>query len=203
MAPISYGPARGRAASPCLHARPSGIPRADISSVDWGGNFTLVSHRGRPVSTEAFRGKVLVLFFGYTHCPDICGPTLAKLAALQKELGRDAECVQVLFVTVDPQRDIPEQLARFVSAFDPSFIGLRGTAEQIAAVAREYKVGYRRNPASPAAQPTIQHAGSIFVKDGAGRLRLLFQDETPVADMAHDIRLLLKTEPLRPSPDVS
>lgn len=166
----------------------------DVSNVDWGRDFTLVSHQGPPVSTEAFRGKVLILFFGYTHCPDICGPTLAKLAALQKELGPEAERVQVLFVTVDPERDTPEQLRRFVPPFNPRFIGLTGTPDQIAAVARDYKVGYTGNPAEPAASPTIAHSESIFVRDPTGRLRLLFRNEVPMADMAHDIRLLLKSE---------
>ena len=166
----------------------------DVGGVDWGGDFTLVSHEGRPVSTAAFRGKVLILFFGYTHCPDICGPTLAKLAALRKQLGPEAEWVQILFVTVDPERDTPDQLRRFVPRFDPGFIGLTGMPEQIAAVARDYKVGYTGNPAEPAAPPTIAHSGSIFVKDRGGSLRLLFRNETPVADMAHDVRLLLKSE---------
>lgn len=164
----------------------------DVSRVDWGGDFTLVSHRGSPVSTEAFRGKVLILFFGYTHCPDICGPTLAKLAALRKQLGSDAGQVQILFITVDPERDTTGQLARFVSKFDPGFVGLTGTPDQIAAVAREYKVGYMQNPGSPAASPTIRHSGSVFVKDATGKLRLLFKNEMPVADMTHDIRRLLE-----------
>lgn len=175
----------------CSPERPV-IRGTDLSGVDWGGDFTLVSHQGSPVSTAGFRGKVLILFFGYTHCTDICGPTLAKLAALKKRLGPDAGRIQVLFVTIDPEHDTPEQLARFVTAFDPGFIGLTGTPEQIAAVARDYKVGYVSHPAAPAASTAIQHSGSIFVKDGAGKLRLLFKNETPVADMGHDIRQLLK-----------
>ncbi|WP_169924133.1 SCO family protein [Sulfurifustis variabilis] len=166
----------------------------DLSGVDWGRDFTLVSHQRPPVSTEAFRGKVLILFFGYTHCPDICGPTLAKLAALQKELGPEAEHVQVLFVTIDPERDTPEQLRRFVPQFDPRFIGLTGTPEEIAAAAREYKVGYMSHPGSRTASSIIQHSGNVFVKDQRGRPRSLFANETPVVDMAHDVQLLLKSE---------
>jgi len=175
----------------CSPARPA-FRGTDLSGVDWGGDFTLVSQTGEPVSTEAFRGKVLILFFGYTHCTDICGPTLAKLAALQKQLGPDAGRVQVLFVTIDPQHDTPEQLARFLSDFDRRFIGLTGTPDRIAAVARDHKVGYVSKPAATVAPAAIQHSGSVFVKDGTGKLRLLFKNDAPVADMAHDIRQLLK-----------
>ena len=103
----------------------------DISDVEWGGDFELTVHTGERVRFSDSHGKVLILFFGFTRCPDICPPTLTKLALLKKRLGEDADRVQVLFVTVDPEFDTPKQLAAFVPKFDPSFIGLTGTAYEI------------------------------------------------------------------------
>lgn len=164
----------------------------DLSAVDWGGDFALTAHTGERVKASDYRGKVVVMFFGYTHCPDICAPTLQKLALLMKRLGEDANRVQVLFVTVDPRHDTPEQLAGFVPKFHPTFIGLTGTEEEIAAVAREYKAAYHENPQSHAGHVLIDHFGGMMVKDAAGKLRLLFKNDMPVEDMEHDVRLLLK-----------
>lgn len=163
----------------------------EIKGVDWGKDFVLTSHLGRPLSTEEFRGKVVILFFGYTHCPDICAPTLAKLASLRRQLGTDAAQVQVLFVTVDPRHDTPEQLVRFVPNFDPSFIGFTGTPEQVASVARDYKVSYTQAAHLSSSLPLINHSGVMLVKDRSGRPRLLFKNEMSIADMEHDIRRLL------------
>jgi len=165
----------------------------DLGMVEWGKDVTLTAHTGARVSTADFRGKVTVLFFGYTHCPDICAPALTKLAAVRKALGPDAEKVQVLFITVDPQHDTPEQLAAFVPKFDPSFIGLSGTPAEIGAVAAEYKVAYAPTPASMSQQVLIDHSGGMLVKDAAGKLRLLFKNDMPVADMTADLRQLLRT----------
>ena len=164
----------------------------DLSMVDWGKDVTLTAHTGARVSTAVYRGKVTVLFFGYTHCPDICAPTLTKLAAVRKALGADADQVQVLFITVDPKHDTPEQLAKFVPKFDPSFIGLTGTPAEIGAVAAEYKVAYAPAPASMSQQGSIGHSGGMLVKDRAGKLRLLFKNEMSVEDMTADVRQLLK-----------
>lgn len=179
------------AVASCAADRPS-FRGTDISGVPWGKDFTLVSHVGQPISTEEFRGKVLILFFGYTHCPDICAPTLAKLAALRRQLGAESEAVQVLFMTVDPAHDTPDQLRRFVGAFDSTFIGLTGSPEQIDTVAREHKVSYSQGGHASGESPTIDHSGAVLVKDRRGRPRLLFRNEASVADMEHDIRLLLK-----------
>ncbi len=167
----------------------------DISDVEWGGDFELTAHTGERVKFSDFRGKVLILFFGFTRCPDICSPTLTKLALLNERLGEDADRVQVLFVTVDPEHDTPEQLAGFVPKFHPSFIGLTGTAEEIAALAKEYKVAYRLNPRSSSTQTLIDHSGGLMVKDAQGKLRLLIKNHASVDDIEHDIRLLLKEKP--------
>lgn len=176
----------------CTGSTPATFHGTDLSMVDWGKDVTLTAHTGERVSTAAFRGKVTVLFFGYTHCPDICAPTLTKLAAARKALGSDADKVQVLFITVDPKHDTPQQLAKFVPKFDPSFIGLSGTPAEIGAVAAEYKVAYAPTPASMSQQVLIDHSGGMLVKDAAGKLRLLFKNDMPVAEMAADLRQLLK-----------
>lgn len=175
----------------CAPAKPA-FKGTDIGSVNWGGDFTLTAHTGNRVNASDFKGKVLILFFGYTHCPDICAPTLSRLAGLMQKLGVDAERVQVLFVTVDPKHDTVKQLASFVPKFHPAFIGLTGTVSEIGHVAQDYKVAYAENPKSASSQILVDHAGGMLVKDVTGKLRLLFKNDMPMEDMAHDVRQLLK-----------
>ena len=179
------------AAAACTPAKPT-FKGSDITGVEWGGDVELDAHTGKRISTADFRGKLVVVFFGYTHCPDICAPTLAKLAGLRKSLGSDAERVQVFFITVDPAHDTVPQLADFVPKFDPSFIGLTGKPDEIAAAVREYKVVAVPQGAAGSTSVPIDHSGTVFVKDGAGAMRLLWRSDTSVADMEHDVRLLLK-----------
>ncbi|MDH5511649.1 MAG: SCO family protein [Gammaproteobacteria bacterium] len=164
----------------------------DISGVEWGGDFTLTAHTGKPVRASDFTGKVVVMFFGYTHCPDICAPTLVKLDQVLKRLGDDAQNVQVLFITVDPGHDTVKQLAGFVPPFNPSFIGLTGSDKEIAAVAMEYKVAYAANPQAKTGQILVDHSTGILVKDRKGKLRLLVKNSVAVEDLEHDIRVLLR-----------
>jgi protein SCO1/2 len=162
----------------------------DISGVDWGsGDFELTAHTGKPAKATDFQGKVVIMFFGFTHCPDVCPPTMAKLAVLMQRLGDDAKRVQVLFITVDPKNDTVKQLAGFVPQFNPTFIGLTGTDKEIAAVASEYKVAYGKNPKNPT---LVDHSTGILVKDAKGKLRLLVKNDVPVEDLEHDVRVLLK-----------
>jgi protein SCO1/2 len=161
----------------------------DISGVDWGGDFELTAHSGQRLRLSNLHGKVIILFFGYTHCPDICAPTLVRLAQLSKQLGEDRRRMQVVFVTVDPKHDSVAQLAGFVPKFDPAFIGLTGSDQEIAAVARDYKVAFA--PSSQSATQ-VDHSGGLMVKDAQGKLRLLFRNDMAVEDMAHDVRQLLR-----------
>lgn len=165
---------------------------ADISGVPWGGDFTLTAHTGKPVKVSDFTGKVVVMFFGYTHCPDVFAPTLVKLDQAVKRLGADASQVQVLFITVDPAHDTVAQLAGFVPKFNPSFIGLTGSEAQIAAVASDYKVAYAKNPKAKPGEILVDHATGILVKDKQGKVRLLVKNDVSVADLEHDVRLLLR-----------
>jgi protein SCO1/2 len=176
----------------CTPAKPT-FKGTDVTGIGWGGDLTLQAHTGNRVSTGDFQGKLVIVFFGFSHCPDICSPTLAKLAGLRKALGPEADRVQVVFVTVDPARDTVEQLAGFLPKFDPTFVGLTGSPEEIADAAREYKVAYTSpSDTGHGHHAMIGHSGTMFVKDKTGKLRLLWNNDVSVADMEHDLRLLLK-----------
>jgi protein SCO1/2 len=175
----------------CAPPKPA-FKATDISGVDWGGDFELTAHTGTRMRVSGFRGKVVVMFFGYTHCPDVCAPTLAKLDQAVKRLGDDARHVQVLFITVDPEHDTVRQLAGFVPRFNPSFIGLTGSDDEIAAVASAYKVAYGKNPASGPGQTLVDHTTGILVLDATGKPRLLVKNDVAVDDLVHDLELLLK-----------
>ena len=133
-----------------------------------------------------------MLFFGFTHCPDACPTTLAELAAVAKELGPDAERMQVLIVTVDPERDTPEALRQYVPAFNPSFLGLYGTPAETTATAKEFKV-YVQKQAQPGGSYTVDHSAGTFIFDREGRLRLFANYGAGAKALLHDIRLLLKS----------
>lgn len=164
----------------------------DITGADWGRDFRLTDHTGRPRTLADFRGKVVMLFFGYTHCPDECPTTLAKMARAVDRLGKDGKRVQGLFVTVDPKRDTQDVLAKYVLAFYPGFIGLRGSESEVARTAKEFKVFFAPERPEDSGLYTVDHSAAIFVFDPQGRLRLLMNGDTGVEAMVHDLRLLLQ-----------
>lgn len=166
----------------------------DVTGADWGRDFNLVATDGKPRRLADYQGKVVAMFFGYTHCPDVCPTTMSRLREATKQLGDDAKRVQVLFATLDPERDTPELLAQYVPAFDPSFVGLTGTPEAIATTAKEFKVFYQKQPGSSPKNYTIDHSAGIFVFDPQGRLRLFMRDGEEATKMAADIKLLLADE---------
>lgn len=163
----------------------------DITGVDWGTDFQLNDHTGKPRALADFRGKVVVMFFGYTHCPDVCPTTLSEMASVMKRLGKDAERVQVLFVTLDPARDKPELLAQYVPSFNASFLGLVGSEEQTQKVAQDFKVYFRKQETASKVGYTLDHAANTFIFDPAGRLRLLFGFGSGQEKITHDIKELL------------
>ena len=136
-----------------------------------------------------------MLFFGYTQCPDVCPTTLAELAEAMKRLGPDAERVQVLFATVDPERDTPELLSRYVPAFNPSFLGLYGDADATARTAKEFKIIYQKQPGREPGTYTMDHSAGTFVFDPQGRLRLYMSYGLGPDVFVHDIRELLRSTP--------
>ena len=164
----------------------------DITGADFGKALALTGHDGRPRTLADFRGKLVVLFFGYTHCPDVCPTTLADMAAVMKQLGPDAARVQVLFATVDPERDTPEVLSKYVPAFDASFLGLSGDAAATQRAAKEFRIFYEKRPGGAPGAYTVDHSAQSYVLDGQGRLRLFVKQDRIAQDLAGDLRMLLK-----------
>jgi protein SCO1 len=176
-------------------AKVEAFKSTDITGADFGKDFHLTDHNGKDRSLADFKGKAVVLFFGYTHCPDVCPTTLAELAMVMKQLGEDAKKVQVLFVTVDPERDTPQLLAQYVPSFNPSFLGLYGDAAATAAVAKEFKIVYQKVAGSSPGNYTMDHSAGTYVFDQTGRLRLYASYGQEPAALLHDIRILLAQKP--------
>jgi protein SCO1/2 len=175
----------------CGGGSPPEYKGSDITGADFGKRLALTDHNGRNVTLETFRGKLLVLFFGYTHCPDVCPTTLHDMAQALKLAGPELEGkVQVLFVTVDPERDTPETLKAYVPYFHPAFLGLHGTPERVASVASEFRVVYRKHVTPGASGYLVDHSAGSYVLDASGKLRLYLPYAHPPADIAHDLRAL-------------
>lgn len=162
----------------------------DITGTSIGGDFAMTDHTGQPRKLSDYKGKIVLLFFGFTHCPDVCPTTLSEAAGAMKVLGEKSKDVQVLFVTVDPERDTQALLAQYVPAFDPRFVALRGTREELEVATRQYKVFYEKVP-TPSGTYTMNHTAGTFVLDRQGRLRLLIQYGAGVDVVSHDIAQLL------------
>ena len=156
--------------------------------------FHLIDDRGRPVSGARYRGQVAVLYFGYTHCPDVCPTTLAHLTVVLQNLGQLADRVRVLFVSVDPRRDTPAVLREYVHAFGPHIVGLTGTPDEIARVAKRYRVAYSYGRPDAQGNYTVNHSAALFVFDAQGRARLLGTQQSTVRQLTHDLHLLLTEE---------
>lgn len=166
---------------------------SDVTGSSFGRDFALTDADGKPRTLADYRGKAAVLFFGYTQCPDVCPTTLAALADTMKTLGPDADRVQVLFVTVDPDRDTAELLKQYVPAFDPRFVGLRGDAKQLEAVAKEFRIVYQKVPGATPETYTMDHSAGLFLFDPQGRLRVYEGHGQGPDVLAHDLRELLKS----------
>lgn len=175
----------------CQQGKP-GFRATDITGAAFGRDFALADHTGKPRALADFRGKVVVMFFGFTHCPDVCPTTLAQLAAAMKKLGADADRVQVLLVTVDPERDTPQVLSQYLSAFDPRFLALRGTAGETARVAKEFKIIYQKVAGTRPDSYTMDHSAGTYIFDTQGRLRVYVSYGQGPEVFAHDIALLLQ-----------
>lgn len=165
---------------------------SDITGSSFGRDFELRDPQGATRRLADFRGKAVVVFFGYTQCPDVCPTTLAALAEAMKDLGPDADRVQVLFITVDPDRDTPALLAQYVPAFDPRFLGLYGDADATARTAKEFKVIYEKVPGATPGSYTMDHSAGSYVFDPQGRLRLYVANGQGPDVFAHDLRELLR-----------
>ena len=165
---------------------------SDISGAGYGRDFHLRDPLGVQRKLADFRGKVVLVFFGYTQCPDVCPTNLANMAMAMKQLGGDGDRVQVLFITVDPERDTPELLAQYVPAFDRRFLGLYADAAGTADTAAEFKVFYTKRPGATPDTYTVDHSAGTYVYDPQGRLRLYEKHGEKPENLASDIRLLLE-----------
>jgi protein SCO1/2 len=163
----------------------------DITGADYGRSLQLTDHHGNARTLADFHGKVVAIFFGYTQCPDVCPTVLSTMSAVAQELGTDADRFQVLFVTVDPERDTQALLASYVPQFDPRFLGLYGDATQTASVAKEFRVFFQKSGDTGGANYTVDHSTGTFLFDPQGRPRLYVRHGEPAQNIAADIQILL------------
>ena len=176
----------------CSEDRPQ-FSAIDLTGADYAKDFSVADAQGQTRTLADFRGKVVAVFFGYTHCPDFCPTTMAELAQVKQMLGADGKRLQAVFVTVDPERDTADNLKRYVTAFDPEFVALRpDTEQQLSTLAKDFKVYYKRVEGSAPGSYTMDHSAGMYLYDPEGRLRLYTRYGTEPQALAADIRLLLK-----------
>lgn len=164
----------------------------DLTGLDYAKDFALTDHNGKARTLADFKGKAVVIFFGYTQCPDVCPTTMVEMANVMKLLGPDADKVQVLFVTLDPERDTQTLLASYVPNFDKRFLGLYGDAAATARVAKEFKVFYQKVEGKTPGSYTVDHTAGSYVFDPQGRIRLFLRHGQGAEPVAHDLKILLK-----------
>ncbi len=170
---------------------PQKFNSVDITGASYASGFELTDHTGTQRSLADYKGKVVVVFFGYAQCPDVCPTTLAEMVEVKRRLGADAGKLQVIFVTVDPERDTREVLAQYVPGFDPSFVGLIGNAEQTAATAKEFKVFFQKVPGATPTSYTVDHTAGSYVFDREGRVRLFLRYKQDIDSVVADLKRLL------------
>jgi protein SCO1 len=154
-------------------------------------DFRLVDDHGKPVTGQNYRGKVVLLYFGYTHCPDVCPLTLAQLHVVMQRLGPLADGARILFVSVDPARDTPEVMHAYVNAFDPRAVGLSGAPRDIEALSKRYRSAFTREPDGPNGQYEVSHSSAIYIFDRDGKARLLSTPDRTQDELVHDLHLML------------
>jgi protein SCO1 len=175
-----------------LGKQPVTFKNTDLTGLDYAKDFALTDHTGKPRTLADFKGKAVVVFFGFTQCPDVCPTTLAEMATAMKELGPLADQVQVLFITIDPERDTQQLLAQYVPAFDQRFLGLRGDAAQTAAVAKEFKVFYAKVAGKEPGSYSMDHTAASYVFDRNGKVRLFVRYGQGAAPLVHDLKQILQ-----------
>ena len=163
----------------------------DLTGAEYGRDLPLTDQFGEERSIKDFAGKVVVVFFGYTQCPDVCPTSMSELAEVKRSLGADGDKLQGIFVTVDPERDTPEMLKGYMASFDPSFIALRGTPEQLVAVAKDFKIYFKRVDGQTPTSYTMDHSAGSYVYDTRGRLRVYHRYGSGAAALAADLKILL------------
>ena len=178
----------------CSEGGKASFNAIDVTGADYAKDFALTDHNGQARTLKDFQGKVVVMFFGYTQCPDVCPTSMTELAAVKKLLGSDGDKVQGLFITVDPERDTPEIMKSYMANFDPSFLALYAAdADKLAALAKDYKVYYKKVAGKTPTSYTMDHSAGMYIYDTQGRLRLYSRYGSGAGALADDIRLLLKS----------
>ncbi len=167
----------------------------DITGADYAKGFTLTDHNGQSRSLSDFKGKVVVLFFGYTQCPDVCPTSMTELAEVKRLLGPDADKLQGVFVTVDPARDTTELLKAYMTNFDPTFVAFVPTADELTDVAKRFKIYYKKQEGKTPTSYTMDHSAGSYVYDTQGNLRLYSRYGSGAKVLAQDIQTLLKITP--------
>ena len=167
----------------------------DVTGAPWGQTYSLPDLNGKVTTPKDFPGKVTAVFFGFMYCPDACPTHLTKMGEVKKALGKDGDKLQQVFITVDPERDKPENLKKFLNHFDPTIVGLRGTLEQTEAVAKDFRVFYKKVPTKDSAKDpkayTIDHTTFVYVFDSKGALRLVVPHDLSIDKLASDIKNLI------------
>jgi len=181
----------------CSKAPPPGpaFQAVDVSGADYAKGFSLPDAQGRVRTLTEFKGKVVAIFFGFTQCPDVCPTTLAEMAEVKRALGPDGDRLQTIFITVDPARDTPEILSAYMANFDPGFIALRPSPEQLTAVAKDFKVYFKRVDGSAPGSYSMDHSAATYLYDPQGRLRLYARYGGGAKPLLADIRQLLAESP--------
>lgn len=175
----------------CSDPKPS-FNAVDMTGADYAKGFALKDADGKERTLADFKGKVVVLFFGYAQCPDVCPTTMTEMAQVKQQLGKDGDKLQVLFVTVDPDRDTPEVMKAYMGAFDPAFVALIPTQEQLAAMAKDYKAYYKKVGGKTPTSYSMDHSAASYIYDTQGRLRLYARYGAGVAPMVADVQALIK-----------
>ena len=175
----------------CTESKPQ-FRGVDITGADYARDFRLADHNGQLRSIQDFKGKAVIVFFGYTQCPDVCPTSMTELAEVKKLLGPDGDKLQGIFVTVDPGRDTAEMLKAYMTNFDPSFLALIPTADQLPVVAKDFKVYYKRVEGKTPTSYTMDHSAGSYMYDPQGRLRLYNRYASGAPALAADVKLLLK-----------
>ena len=170
---------------------PASFKATDITGATFARDFALSDHSGQPRALADFKGKVVVVFFGYVQCPDVCPTTLSTLREVREKLGADGDKLQVVFITVDPERDTGEVMSLYVPAFHPSFVGLRGDVSATEKVAKEFRILYLKNPGKTPTSYTVDHSAGVFIFDTQGKIRLYASQNMTVDAYVHDIQALL------------
>jgi protein SCO1/2 len=164
----------------------------DVTGADYARDFKLADHNGQQRTLADFRGKVVVIFFGFAQCPDVCPTAMAELAEVKRLLGADAGKLQGLFVTLDPERDTPEVLKAYMGNFDPAFLALRPTPQELPDLAKHFKIFYKKNEGKTAGSYTLDHTAASYVFDLQGRVRLYTRHGMGPAALAEDLKILVK-----------